>query len=191
MLAFAEVLDPAARAARDLDDKDEQIRRDAYATIYQARLDLHRAAAYPDATGTLRLAFGTVSGYATEGGPVKPFTDFGGLYARCAQHHNQAPFDLPSRWIDVKAGLDPATPLNFITTADILGGNSGSPVVNRAGEFTGIIFDGNAASLAGRYVYDPARNRSVAVDSAAITAALRKIYKADELADEITSGSAP
>ena len=181
-------MDPAARAARKIDDDDDEIKNRAYAKIYLARVALKQAPLYPDATGTLRLAYGTVSGYRAGGKFIDPLTDFAGFYAHAAEHENRAPFDLPRAWVEQKSKLDLATPFNFATTADVLGGNSGSPVVNQKGEFVGIIFDGNEPSLSGRYAYDPAINRSVAVDSAAIIEALRKIYHADALAAELESG---
>jgi hypothetical protein len=190
LLDFAAAMDPAARAARKIDDDDNEIKLRAYAKIYQARVDLKQAPPYPDATGTLRLAYGTVSGWQAKGQFIEPLTDFAGLYARSAKHHDQPPFDLPRAWAAEKSNFPLATPLNFVTTADILGGNSGSPVVNTKGEFVGIIFDGNEPSLSGRYAYDPAQNRSVAVDSAAIVEALRRIYHADALAAELESGHA-
>jgi hypothetical protein len=190
LLDFAATMDPAARAARKINDDDNEIKSRAYAQIYQARVELKQAPPYPDATDTLRLAYGTVSGYQAHGQFIEPVTDFAGLYARSAQHHDEAPFDLPRAWAGQKSKLNPATPFNFVTTADILGGNSGSPVVNTKGEFVGIIFDGNEPSLSGRYAYDPAQNRSVAVDSAAIIEALRRIYHADALAEELESGHA-
>jgi len=188
LLDFAAAMDSAARTARKIDDEDDESKRRAYAEIYQARVVLNQAPAYPDATGSLRLAYGAVSGYEADGKFIEPLTDFAGLYARSAEHYNQPPFDLPRAWAESKPKLNPATPFNFVTTADILGGNSGSPVVNQAGEFVGIIFDGNEPSLSGRYAYDPAQNRSVAVDSAAIVEALRQIYHADALATELESG---
>jgi hypothetical protein len=190
LLDFAAIMDPSARAARKIDDDDNEIKRRAYAKIYQARVALQQAPPYPDATGTLRLAYGAVSGWQADGKFIEPLTDFAGLYARSAEHHDQPPFDLPRAWIEAKSKLDLATPFNFVTTADILGGNSGSPVVDQKGEFVGIIFDGNEPSLSGRYAYNPAQNRSVAVDSAAIIEALRKIYHADALAAELESGHA-
>jgi hypothetical protein len=190
LLGFAATMDPAARAARRIDDIDGEIKRHAYATIYQARVDLKRAPSYPDATGTLRLAYGAVTGFEANSQFIDPLTDFAGLYARSSEHHNQPSFNLPRAWAEAKSKLDLVTPFNFVTSADILGGNSGSPVVNTKGEFVGIIFDGNEPSLSGRYVYDPARNRSVAVDSAAIIEALRHVYHADALASELESGRA-
>jgi len=131
-----------------------------------------------------------VSGYQADGKFIEPLTDFAGLYARSAEHHDRSPFDLTRAWVEQKAKLDLATPFNFATTADILGGNSGSPVVNTKGEFVGIIFDGNEPSLSGRYAYEAAQNRSVAVDSAAIIEALRRIYHADALVSELESDHA-
>jgi len=188
LLEFAEIVDLAARPARKLDDDDNEIKRRAYAEIYQARIALNQAPPYPDATGTLRLAYGTVSGWEADGKSIEPLTDFAGLYARSAEHLDEPPFDLARVWVEQKSALRPATPFNFATTADILGGNSGSPVVNQQGEFVGIIFDGNEPSLSGRYAYDPAQNRSVAVDSAAILEALRHVYHAEALATELESG---
>jgi hypothetical protein len=190
LLAFAEVMDTSARIARKIDDEDDEIKRRAYAKIYQARVELKQAPPYPDATGTLRLSYGTVSAYMADGKFINPLTDFAGLYARSAEHQDQPPFNLARAWIENKATLHLVTPFNFATTADILGGNSGSPVVNEQGEFVGIIFDGNEPSLSGRYAYDPDVNRSVAVDSAAIIEALRHVYHADALAAELESGHA-
>lgn len=188
ILEFAAVMDAAARTARKMDDDDDEIKRRAYAVIYKARVALNKAPSYPDATGTLRLAYGTVTGWREGDKEIGPFTDFAGLYVRSAEHGDNAPFKLPHSWVEAKDKLHPGTPFNFVTTADILGGNSGSPIVNKQGEFVGVIFDGNEASLAGRYIFNPANNRSVAVDSAAIIEALRTVYHAGPLADELESG---
>jgi hypothetical protein len=191
MLEFAALMDQMARAARKTDDTDDEIKRRAYAQIYQARVATNQAPAYPDATGTLRLAYGTVDGYERDGTQVKAITDYAGLYERAEEHHDQFPFNLSTDWAAEKEKkVNLATAFNFATTADILGGNSGSPVVNRQGEFVGIIFDGNEPSLSGRYAYDPGQNRSVAVASPAIIEALRKVYHADALADELERGRA-
>jgi hypothetical protein len=129
-----------------------------------------------------------VEGFSDGDTACRAITDFAGLYMRSEQHNNEAPFNLPRAWAEQKSRLNLATSFNFATTADILGGNSGSPVVNQEGEFIGIIFDGNEPSLFGRYAYDPWQNRSVAVASPAILEALRKIYHADGLAEELESG---
>ena len=133
----------------------------------------------------LRSIIDEVKGYEENGKPVAPFTDFAGLYARSAEHNNQPPFDIPQRWIDKKASLNPATKFDFVSDADIIGGNSGSPVVNQANEFVGIIFDGNIQSLVLDCIFSDKEARAVSVDSAAITEALRKVYDAGALADEL------
>jgi hypothetical protein len=108
------------------------------------------------------------------------------LYQRAAQHENQAPFDLPKRWLDRRSALNPHTPFNFVSTADSTGGNSGSPLVNRKGEFVGILFDGNVQSLPGDYLYTDKQARAVAVDSRAILEALDKVYQIPALVTELT-----
>jgi hypothetical protein len=190
MLDFVSMMDPVARAARKVDSDDTEIKAQAYEKIYRARVALHQAPPYPDATDTLRLAYGTVSGYEADGKDIPPFTDFAGMYTRAAEHQNAPPFDLPPVWAQDKTKLNLATPFNFCASADILGGNSGSPVVNAKGEFVGIIFDGNEPSLEGEYAYNPANNRCVAVDSAGISVSLRQVYNAPALADELESGHA-
>jgi hypothetical protein len=143
---------------------------------------------YPDATGTLRLSFGTVKGYEEDGKPVPPFTTFAGFYQRAKDMKNRPPFDLPESWEVARKHLNLQTPFNFVSTADIIGGNSGSPVVNRAGEFVGIIFDGNIQSLPLDYAFDDKQARAVSVDSAAILEGLDKVYHAKELVQELQEG---
>ncbi len=186
MILLAELVDPAARAIRKrYEDDVQEPMRQAYAKIAAVRFAVGGADSYPDATFTLRLAFGTVRGYNEAGQPIPPWTTMAGLYRHSAEHDNQPPFQLPPRWLERKAQLDLTTPMNFVSTADIIGGNSGSPVVNRQGELVGLIFDGNIQSLVLDYIYTDAQARAVAVDSRAILEALRKIYDAGELADEI------
>jgi hypothetical protein len=150
-----------------------------------ARFLVYGKDVYPDATFTLRLSYGTVEGYPYNGTIAPPFTTFYGLYDRSASFSNQQPFDLTFKEAAGRDKLDLSTPFDFVTTGDIIGGNSGSPVVNRDGELVGLVFDGNIESLAGDYVYDGTRNRAVAVHSAGIIEALRKLYGAGALADEL------
>ncbi|MCR4415518.1 MAG: S46 family peptidase [Thermoguttaceae bacterium] len=186
MIQLARLVDPAARELRrTYEEKVEEPLRQAYARIADARFKLHGTDVYPDATFTLRLAFGTVRGYTEMGKSVPPWTDFAGLYERAAEHENRPPFRLPPRWIERKDRLDLRTPFNFVSTADIIGGNSGSPVVNRRGELVGIIFDGNIQSLVLDFQYTDELARAVSVHSSAIVEALRKVYDAQGLADEL------
>jgi len=165
----------------------ESIETPAGEKIGKARFAVYGKTAYPDATFTLRLAFGTVKGYPMNGTEAPPLTTLYGLYDRAYSFNLQPPFDLPSRYLDParKSQLDLATPYNFVCDCDITGGNSGSPVINRDADLVGVIFDGDIESLVGDYVYYPLNNRAVAVDTAAMTEAMRKLYDAGFLADEL------
>jgi hypothetical protein len=185
MIEFARIVDGPARAARKVFETQDETKQQAYGDIAKARFAIEGTSNYPDATFTLRLSYGTVRGYEENGKPIGALTDFAGLYARADEHKNQPPFDLPSRWVDRKSALNPATKFNFVSDADIIGGNSGSPVVNKANEFVGIIFDGNIQSLVLDCIFTDKEARAVSVDSAAITEALRKVYDAGALADEL------
>ena len=185
MIDLARLVDTPARDARKIHDAQEEIKKQAYSEIAKARFTIEGTGSYPDATFTLRLSYGTVRGYEQDGKQVPAFTDFAGLYQRSAEHDNKPPFDLPQRWIDKKSNLNLSTKFNFVSDADIIGGNSGSPVVNKANEFVGIIFDGNIQSLVLDCIFTDKQARAVSVDSAAITEALRKVYDAGALADEL------
>lgn len=137
MIDLAELIDEEARAVRKLVEAQEEIKRQAHAQLAEARFVIQGTGTYPDATFTLRLAFGTVRGYEESGRKLPHETVFEGLYERARSQKEQAPFDLPDRWRERKPGLN--VPVNFVSTVDIIGGNSGSPVVNREGEFEGII----------------------------------------------------
>jgi len=188
MIALATLVDPAARQVRRIFEESSETEQEAYGQIARARFALKGNEIYPDATGTLRLSFGEVAGYEEDGKTVPAFTAFAGLYQRANDHQNREPFDLPPRWIDRHDKLNLETRFNFVITADVVGGNSGSPVVNEAGELVGLIFDGNIQSLAGDFAYSDEQSRSVAVDVAAIIEALDKMYDAKPLVDELVAG---
>jgi hypothetical protein len=152
----------------------------------RARFAAYGKTTYPDATFTLRLSYGQVKGYSMNGTIAPSHTTFYGLYDRANSFNFKPPFELPARYRDAQTKLDLATPFNFVTTDDIIGGNSGSPVINREGEIVGLIFDGNIESLVGDFVYDETANRAVAVATSAMTEALRKLYGAGKLLREIT-----
>src|SRR5207248_11384363 len=137
-----------------------------------------------------RLAVGTVKGYQEGDARVEPFTTFGGAFSRAEEHGQREPFRLPKSWQDKKGKLDARVPFNFVCTADIIGGNSGSPVVNRKGQVVGLIFDGNIQSLVLDFAFSEVQARAVSVHSHGIIEALRKIYDANDLADELTTGKA-
>jgi hypothetical protein len=185
LIELARIIDGPARSARRVFETQDEIKQQAYAQIAKARFALEGTSNYPDATFTLRLSYGVVRGYEQEGQQIPALTDFAGLYDRSAEHKNQPPFDLPQRWIDKKSAVDLDTEFDFVSDADIIGGNSGSPVVNKANEFVGIIFDGNIQSLALDCIFTDKQARAVSVSSSAITEALRKVYDANALADEL------
>jgi hypothetical protein len=188
MIELVRLVDPEARSLRKVSEEQTEARQQAHAAIARARNALLGNAGYPDATFTLRLAFGTVKGYSEEGQPVQPLTTYTGLYQRAREMKNRPPFDLRPRWELGKSRLNLNTPLNFVSTDDIIGGNSGSPVVNRAGEFVGIIFDGNLESLPWDYAYNDKQGRAISVHSAAILEALGKMYRVKDLAQELLNG---
>jgi hypothetical protein len=171
-----------------LESQYAEPREQAYDKIEQAKFAVEGTSAYPDATFTLRLSFGPVKGYVEDGKKIPFQTTYEGLYAKADEEKNRFPFDVPQRWIDRKAKLNLKTPFNFVCTADIIGGNSGSPVVNRAGEVVGLIFDGNIQSLVWDFVYTDEQARAVAVCSQAIPEALRAVYDAAPLAAELETG---
>jgi hypothetical protein len=191
MIVLWRKVDSEARAVRKrFDDQvDAVVRRDG-ATIARARFAETGFTQPPDATFTLRLSYGTIKGYEENGKDIPPFTNFAGAFEHAAEHGNKPPFDLAPSWQTMKSKLDLKTPLDYVSTADIIGGNSGSPTVNKAGEVIGIIFDGNIQSLVLDFYYDDRQARAVSVDSRGIIEALRKIYGAGALADELTGAKA-
>ena len=186
LIVAMRAIDPDARAARkEFEDKvDSVVRRDGGA-IAKARFAQSGFNQPPDATFTLRLSYGVVKGYQENGKAIPFDTNVGGAYEHAAEHGSQPPYNLPESWMKSKSKLDLKTPLNFVSTADIIGGNSGSPTVNKKGEVVGIIFDGNIQSLPWNFAYSDAQGRAVSVDSRGIQEALRKVYGASGLADEL------
>jgi hypothetical protein len=187
MIELARLVDEESRALRKVADAQGEAKQQAHAAISRARNALLGTAGYPDATFTLRLAFGVVKGWEEDGAYVSPFTTFAGLYERAKEVNYKSPFDLPPSWIKRKSRLDLKTRCNFVSTVDIIGGNSGSPVVNRAGEFVGIIFDGNLHSLSWDYAFSDKQGRAISVHSAAILEALNKVYGANEVVRELVN----
>lgn len=185
MIELARLVDEPARKVRQIIETQDEIKQQAHAKIARARYSIGRTETYPDATFTLRLAFGEVKGYEENGKPIPYQTTYRGLYERAALMGYKPPFDLPERWIKAKSKLNLDAPLNFVSTADIIGGNSGSPVVNRNCELVGIIFDGNIQSLVLDFYYTDKQARAISVSSRGILEALRKVYKANKLADEL------
>jgi len=186
LIVAMRAIEPSARAVRkEFDDKvDSVLRRDG-TLVAKARFAQSGFNQPPDATFTLRLSYGAVKGY-TENGKAIPFeTNIGGAFEHATAHGDQPPYNLPESWMKAKTKLDLKTPLNFVSTPDIIGGNSGSPTVNRKGEVVGIIFDGNIQSLPWNFAYSDVQGRSVSVDARGIQEALRKVYGATALADEL------
>jgi len=188
MIELARLIDPDARAVRKIVEAQGEAKQQAHAQIAKARFAIEGTSNYPDATFTLRLAFGTVKGYEEGGKHIPSHTTIAGLYARAAEQEYRPPFDLPKLWLDRKRRLDLKTPLNFVSTADIIGGNSGSPTIDRKGELVGIIFDGNIQSLVLDFLYTDEQARALSVDSRGILESLRKAYDAKTLANELSKG---
>jgi Peptidase S46 len=186
LIVVMRAVDPDARAARkQWEDKvDAVVRRDG-TVVAKARFAQSGFAQPPDATFTLRLSYGAVKGYQENGKSIPFATNLGGAYEHAAEHNSQAPYNLPESWVRSKTNLDLKTPFNFVSTPDIIGGNSGSPTVNKKGEVVGIIFDGNIESLPWYIAFSDVQGRAVSVDSRGIQEALRKIYGATALADEL------
>jgi len=187
LIVFARAIDGEARQLRKrFEEQVEEPERQAYGDLARLRFKALGRSVAPDATFTLRLAYGVVKGYRVDGVDVLFHTTFGGAFERYTKMNGREPFDLPKRWIDGKAKLDLTTPFNFVSTADTIGGNSGSPVLNRAGEFVGINFDRNRHGLVRNFVYTEEQARHIAVHSKGILEALRKLYDCPDLVKELT-----
>ena len=189
MIKLAKLIDADSRALRKTREEGvEGVEASQYALIAKAIFEDQGDKVYPDATFTLRLAFGTVKGYIVDGKGIAPYTTIGGAFEHAAKHGDKPPYELPSSWIEAKKGghLNLTTPMDFVSTADIIGGNSGSPVVNRDNEVVGLIFDGNIQSLVLDFGFEEKVARAVSVDSRAIVEALKNVYRAEGLLKELT-----
>jgi hypothetical protein len=183
MIELARSVDSDARALRKRqEDEVDAVTEIAGEAIAKARFAVFGTSVYPDATFTLRLNVGTVQGWDDNGGAVTPFTQLGRIFERAT---GKAPFAVPAAWARTRATLDPATPFNLSTNNDIVGGNSGSPMLNAKGEIVGLAFDGNIHSISGSYWFDERLNRSIGVHPAYIRTALEKVYGAKSLLEEI------
>jgi hypothetical protein len=183
MIALARQVDAESRRLRTIVEKEiEGPQRLAQQAIAQARFKVYGTNLYPDATFTLRLSYGAVQGWVENGTPVEPFTRLDRLYERAT---GAPPFALPRRWLDAKPRLDLSLRANFVSTNDIIGGNSGSPMVNAAGEIVGLVFDGNIHSISGSYWFDAEKNRTVAVHPHFMRTALQQVYQVEPLAREL------
>src|SRR5437588_6482028 len=186
MIVLARKLDPLVREnTKWFEDNVQSVTQRAGEQLGKARFAAYGKSTYPDATFTLRLSYGQVKGYPMNGTQAPAKTTFYGLYDRAQSFDFQGPWYLPSRYKEGKDKLDLATPLDFVSTNDIIGGNSGSPVINRNGDIVGLIFDGNIESLVGDFVYEGQTNRAVAVHTAAMTEVLKKLYNAPRLLEEM------
>lgn len=187
LIILAREIDAESRALRTrFENEVEEPERQAYAALANARFAIYSNAVAPDATFTLRLAFGTVQGYEVDGKKLNFHTTFGEVFEKEKELGGKEPFDLPKRWLEGKDKVDLSTPFNFVSTADTIGGNSGSPVLNRAGELVGINFDRNRHGLVRNFVYTDVQARHIAVHSKAVLEALRKLYPTAPLVKELT-----
>ena len=188
MIGFAASINDDMLAVRkEYESRVDAPTRAAAERIAKARFAVYGTSVDPDATFTARLSFGTVKGFEdAQGKFVEPFTTMGGLFNRAT---GAPPFALPESWLKAKDSLNLSVPMNLSTTNDIIGGNSGSPLIDKEGKIVGLIFDGNIFSLGGDYGYDAAKNRAVAVDSRALLEGLQKVYHLDSIVSEIKAGN--
>lgn len=187
LVQLAQLMEEEYRTARAEREQLDEREKQAYAKVTNAINAIEGTDAYPDATFTLRLAFGSVQGYEENDEMIPPATDFAGAFEHAKEHEGQEDFELPESWWEAKRKdeLDLSTQLNFVSTVDIIGGNSGSPVVDREGKLVGLIFDGNIQSLTSDYMYSDKQARAISVSAVGIREALRSIYGAKELADSL------
>jgi hypothetical protein len=187
MMRLAAAIDGQARKIRKrYEDEVEAVENEHNSRLARARFDVQGTSVYPDATFTLRLSFGVIKGYIERGRRIDPFTQIAGLFEKAT---GEDPYILPDRFTKRKRYIKMETPYNLVSTNDIVGGNSGSPLVNAKAEVVGLIFDGNIQSLPNTYLYSEQQARAVSVDVRGIMEALRRIYRADRIVQELQSAA--
>ena len=186
LIALVQSLDAPARELRiRYENEVSSVQDEAYGKIAAARFAVFGDGVYPDATFTLRLSYGAIRGYTQGDATIAPFTQFGGVFEKARERAGEDWYTLPESWSKAAETLDMSTPFNFVSTHDIIGGNSGSPVIDAEGEVVGLIFDGNIQSLIGNYAYSDAQARSVSVDSRGIIGSLDQVYGAKRIVAEL------
>lgn len=186
LILLARELDPYARSIRQKkEDEFDSVCNESYTGIAKILFDKYGESVYPDATFTLRLSFGSMQGYSENSKHVDPMTTLGGTFDHAKSHSLQEPYNLPKTWLAKEPLLKKNTPFNFISTNDLIGGNSGSPVINQKGEFVGIIFDGNSQSIVWNFGFNDTQGRAISVHSEGIIEALKSIYGAEALVQEL------
>ncbi len=186
LIKLVKAIEPYARKLRNkIEDHYEATQKDSYGKITHLLLDKHGESLYPDATFTLRMSIGSMIGYQEKSGFVNPITTLDGIFAQAAANNHQAPYALPPSWREKESSLNPSTPFNFVSTNDIIGGNSGSPIINAEGDVVGLIFDGNAHSFTWDFAFDQEKGRAISVHSEIIRHALKNVYHAEPLLKEI------
>jgi hypothetical protein len=191
LIAFVKTYEQAGRALRGkMEDGLEATKREVSGRIAEAWAEAYGTTVYPDATFTLRLSYGVVRGYTSGGEQVPWATQLGDLYRKNKRAGNQEPYQLPQRFFDHVGDVDFSVPYNFVSTNDIIGGNSGSPIFNKEGKLVGIIFDGNLPQLSNRFLYRADTERAVSVHAAGILHVLERVYDAQPLVKELTGSGA-
>ncbi|MBK1881483.1 S46 family peptidase [Luteolibacter pohnpeiensis] len=185
MIELARLVDPEGRELRAKAEEFSEATAEAHQEIAEARFAIEGDSNYPDATFSLRLSFGVAKGYTEDGVAIPYETTFSGMSARSVNQGGVAPFDFSPKWSASMAQLNPETPVDYVTTNDITGGNSGSPVVNEKAELIGLVFDSNSHGLVSDFAYTEERGRTVCVHPASIVESLEKIYHAKRVLDEI------
>lgn len=185
MIKFAQLVDSDVRASRKkYEDQIESATKAASENLAQAQFEIYGTETYPDATFSLRISYGQVMGYEDGGQTITPITQMKNVFKR---HTGSEPFALPPSWLKAESQISKTAPFNFVTTNDIIGGNSGSPILNKNAEIVGVVFDGNIHSLGGAFGFDPNKNRAISVQSGGMLESLKTIYKNDRLVKEITT----